>query len=171
MPLDMARHAGRAITGFGIGIQVRMVGNIGAKFFVNTLKQHHVAPIVPLHFHPSPLITGHDTFPQVKAGSRNFLADAEKLSEIIELIALEHEKPASGFKGVYGFVVGGGSKAGFDKARVGLANVKPITVMGNQDIGLIKEPVKVFDKPGVVLEVLTVVGVFSEGMSVDATLS
>src|ERR1035437_8898918 len=105
---------------------------------IDALEQNDVAPVVATHHGPGFFLTAHAPGPQIKTGMHQLFAEAEELAEVTKLVALKREMPTSYLQSVNCLVRLRRQQTIDDEASVGLANIKTIAVVRDQNVSLIE---------------------------------
>ncbi len=128
-----------------------------AQLEIDLLQQFNITGVVAPHEPPCGGLALHTALPQMEAGMGKLSADLEIGPEVVKPIGDERKLVARDLEGVDRLIRTWRLKAVFDKTRVGFLEVEFVAVVGDDDIGLVKEPPQVFDQTGVVLAIFLLI--------------
>ena len=133
---EVARSAVGAVPVSTEVAEIGMAGVPGADDLVDALQDFNIHFIVRLHFLPGPLVPGHAFKPHALALMGQLLANAQADREIVQAVGGEGELASEDFEGIYGVVGVRGAQPGQENVGVNMLLIKPITVMGNNNVSL-----------------------------------
>ena len=151
-----------------VEIEIGVRGRPGLEAFVHAFEQYNVLGIILTHLGPCRLIARHAAKPKMFPGMRKFPAYAERVAQVVQLIAIKSEMFTGDLKGVYRFVRTRGLEAVLDKPGVALLDVEPVAIMRDYNIGLVKNLPEIDDEGLVVFFVARKGGIIGKGFRDDA---
>lgn len=116
------------------------MGSIGAEFLVNTLKQHHILFAVGNHLVEAlPTIIQDNSLPEIKSTRLHLPSEAQKLGNIVQLIAVEEKLPLGHLERIQCCIVGIHRNSMVETAGLQPLEIVAIRVMSNRLISRIDD--------------------------------